>query len=81
MRARVPRRAEPRAPRAANPAHITDPTLSSAGCAGRMEAFFGPVTVKSSTTGAKRKEAPAPKGKGAAAKKGKAGGVGRGGKK
>jgi hypothetical protein len=46
-----------------------------------MEAFFGPVTVKSSTTGAKRKEAPAPRGKGAAAKKGKAGGVGRGGKK
>jgi len=40
---------------------------------GRLESFFGPVKVVSSTSGAKRKDdKPAP----AAKKKGKAGGVG-----
>lgn len=39
-------------------------------CAGRLESFFGPVSVKTSDTG-KRKEAPT-KGKQGAAKKGKA---------
>lgn len=47
--------------------------------AGRLESFFGPVTVKSSTAGGKRKEPPKPaKGKGSTVKKGKAGGVGGG---
>ncbi len=48
--------------------------------AGRLESFFGPVTMKSSTAGGKRKEPPKPaKGKGAPGKKGKAGGVTKGG--
>lgn len=42
-------------------------------CAGRLESFFGPVTVKQSDTG-KRKEPATGKGKGGqAAKKGKTG--------
>ena len=36
--------------------------------AGRLESFFGPTTVKKSTTGVKRKE---PEGKGKASGKGK----------
>lgn len=55
------------------------PFMSVIGCAGRLESFFGPVTVKKADgNGAKRKDAPATKGgKGKpAAKKGKAGGVG-----
>ena len=60
--------------------------LSAWACgAGRLESFFGPVTMKSSTAGGKRKEPPKPakgKGKGPTAKKGKAaGGVGGGSKK
>jgi len=43
---------------------------------GRLESFFGPTTVKKADAGVKRKDAPAEKGKGPAAKKGKAGGVG-----
>ncbi|KAK9823030.1 hypothetical protein WJX81_001004 [Elliptochloris bilobata] len=49
---------------------------------GRLESFFGPVTMKSSTAGSKRKEPPKPaKGKGAAVKKGEVGGVSKGGGK
>lgn len=46
-------------------------------CAGRLESFFGPSKVVSSTMGPKRPAA-APAGKGPASKKGKAGGVGAG---
>ena len=62
-----------------------EPLKAGACGAGRLETFFGPVTVKSSTAGGKRKEPPKPakgaKGRGATAKKGKAGGAGSGGKK
>jgi flap endonuclease-1 len=45
---------------------------------GRLESFFGPSKVVSSTSGAKRKEPPPAAGKkgGGAAKKGKLGGMG-----